>query len=166
MTTELTVRVVGGQGLDARSLDRLTRQLAADLRAAGPFAVRPLPATAGPGGKSGVVEQIGSLLLSGVLSAAGVGAIRDVIVAYLARSNARAVHVRRGDNEVTLDGVSAADLAAVTRQLAGLLDDQAGGPAAEHAPTGKSAPPEADTPAGTDAPPGERPGAAPPGGRG
>jgi hypothetical protein len=123
VTTELTVQVIGDEGTDDRRLDELTRQLAGDLRAAGPLAVRPL--TAPPPGlaKSGMVEQIGYLVVSGLLSATTIGAIRDVIVAYLARSKARAVRITVGDREVTIDGASAADLSAVTKQLTELLED-------------------------------------------
>ncbi|MBX6356354.1 MAG: hypothetical protein IRZ05_10940 [Micromonosporaceae bacterium] len=123
MTTELTVQVIGDDNTAAGRLDELSRQLAADLRAAAPLAVRPLAMAPPQSVKSGAAEQIGYLVVSGLLSASTIGAIRDVIVAYLARTRARAVRIRRGDREVTLDGASAADLSAVTKQLARLLED-------------------------------------------
>jgi hypothetical protein len=124
VTTELTVQVIGDESADAARLDELGRQLAGDLRAAGPLSVRPLmPQPPPPGSKSGVAEQIGYLVVSGLLSATTIRAIRDVIVAYLARTRARAVRIKVGDREVTLDGASAADLSAVTRQLTSLVED-------------------------------------------
>jgi hypothetical protein len=123
VTTELTVQVIGDESAGAELLDELG-QLAQDLRAAGPFAVRPptvMPQM--PGGAAGTAEQIGYLVVSGLLSATVIGAIRDVIVAYLARTRARAVRIKVGDREVTLDGASAADLSAVTKQLTRLVED-------------------------------------------
>lgn len=117
------MQVIGDDNTAAGRLDELSRQLAADLRAAAPLAVRPLAMAPPQSAKSGAAEQIGYLVVSGLLSASTIGAIRDVIVAYLARTRARAVRIRRGDREVTLDGASAADLSAVTKQLARLLED-------------------------------------------
>lgn len=122
MTTELTVQVIGEEPIDPRRLDELGRQLAQDLRAAVALSVRPVEAQLPPLSKSGTAQQIGYLVVSGLLSASTVGAIRDVIVAYLARSRARAVRVKAGDREVTLDGASKDDLAAVTKQLRELIE--------------------------------------------
>lgn len=117
------MRVIGDETTDAERLDGLRRKLAGELGAAGPLAVRPV--TAGPvppGSTAGVAEQIGYLVVSGLLSATTIGAIRDVVVAFLARTEARAVRIKVGDREVTLDGASAADLSAVTRQLTELVE--------------------------------------------
>jgi hypothetical protein len=126
VTTELTVQVIGEESTDPRRLDELGRQLAQDLRAAGPLSVRPVEVQPPPLSKSGTAQQIGYLVVSGLLSASTVGAIRDVIVAYLARSRARAVRVKAGDREVTLDGASKDDLATVTKQLRELIEGDRG----------------------------------------
>jgi Effector Associated Constant Component 1 len=121
VTMELTVQVIGEESTDPRRLDEMGRQLAQDLRSAAALSVRPIEVQPPPLSKSGTAQQIGYLVVSGLLSASTVGAIRDVIVAYLARSRARAVRVKAGDREVTLDGASKDDLAAVSKQLRELI---------------------------------------------
>lgn len=120
--TELAIQVQADEAADSARLDELTRALADDLRAIGGLAVRPPYAPPDPATK-GSADSIGYLIVSGLLSASTLGAIRDVIVAYLARARARAIHVRVGDNEITIDGASRADVSTVTRQLAELLAD-------------------------------------------
>lgn len=120
MAKKLQLQVIG----DSENLDELGRQLAKDLRAIGGLAVHPVHAEPPKLAKSDTVQQIGYWLVSGLLSATTIGAIRDVIVAYLARTRARAVRVKVGDREVTLDGASASDVATVTAQLQSLLDEE------------------------------------------
>ena len=108
---------------DPRRLDEATGRLAADLRRVDGVAVAPLTGPAPGGGKSDVVHQVGGLLVSGLLSAAGLKAIGDILVAYLGRSGARKITVRKGDREITVAGVSAADVADVVRDLDRLLRD-------------------------------------------
>lgn len=120
--TELAVQVIGDETTDPARLDEMSRELARDLHAAGPLAVHPVMVWPPLMSKSSAVEHIGYLVVSGLLSAATVRAIRDVVVAYLARTKARAVRVTVGDREVVLDGVSAADLSAVTKRLTELVE--------------------------------------------
>jgi hypothetical protein len=112
--------VVDGPG-DARRQDESTRQLARDLRQVGGLSVTPLETAPAAGGKSGTVQHIGALVVSGVLSAAGLKAIGEVIVAYLARSGARQITLRDGDREVIVSGAAAADVAEVVRNIDKLL---------------------------------------------
>jgi hypothetical protein len=119
----LQLQVIGDDD-DPGSADELGRQLAKDLRAIGGLAVDPVYAERPAMAKSGTVQQIGYWVVSGLLSASTVGAVRDVLVAYLARTRARAVRIKAGDREVTLEGVSAADLASVTEQLRSILDGE------------------------------------------
>lgn len=121
--TQFLVQVVVGDSTDPRRLDDLTGRLARDLRAIRELSVRPEVTPSLPGSKSATLGQIGTLAVSGLLSAAGLGALRDIIVAYLQRSGARAVTVRAGDREVVLTGISAADLSAVTSELRTLMRD-------------------------------------------
>lgn len=106
---------------DPRRLDESAGRLGADLRRIDGLVVAPLTAPAPPGGKSDVVHQVGGLLVSGLLSAAGLKAIGDVVVAYLGRSGARKITVRTGDREITVAGASATDVAEVVRRLEDLL---------------------------------------------
>jgi hypothetical protein len=131
--TELAIRVLADEPVDEQRLDEQTRALAADLRAIGGLAVRPAVAAASPaasaaaaaaaaaGTKAGASESIGYLIVSGLLSASTLGAVRDVIVAYLARSGARRIDVTVGDKHVTIDGASADDVSSVARQLTELV---------------------------------------------
>ncbi len=136
MTNKLAVRVIGDEHPDPGRLDELGRQLARDLRAVGHLAVDPVRAEASPTAKSPVTDEIGYWIVSGLFSTTTVRAVRDVIVAYLERTRARAVRVRVGEREVTLEGASTSDLTAVTQLLTTLVPPEpapgpAAGPAAE-----------------------------------
>ena len=113
---QLDVTVVNTRW-DARQLDESTMQLMRDLRQVAGIAVRPLSGSAIGTGKSGTVQEIGTLAVSGLLSAAGLKAISDVIVAYLQRSGARQITVRNGEHEITVTGASAADVSSVVRDI-------------------------------------------------
>ena len=119
--TELAIRVSADEPVDEQRLDEQARALADDLRAIGGLTVRPAVAAAPTGSKAGTTESIGYLIVSGLLSASTVGAIRDVIVAYLARSRGRRIDVQVGDKQVTIEGASASDLSTLTRQLTELV---------------------------------------------
>jgi membrane-associated two-gene conflict system component 1 (EACC1) len=106
---------------DPRRLDEAAGRLAVDLRRIDGVVAAPLTGPAPGDGKSEAVHEIGGLVVSGLLSAAGLTAIADVVVAYLARSGARKITVRDGDREVTVTGASAADVAEVVRDLQDLL---------------------------------------------
>ncbi|HEY7048545.1 MAG TPA: hypothetical protein VH373_15100 [Jatrophihabitantaceae bacterium] len=119
--TELAIRVLADEPVDEQRLDEQTRVLADDLRAIGGLAVRPAVAAAQSASKAGATESIGYLIVSGLLSASTVGAIRDVIVAYLARSRGRRIDVQVGDKQVSIEGASASDLSSLTKQLTELV---------------------------------------------
>jgi hypothetical protein len=108
---------VNGNGVTGVALDKLTQQLAADLNSVSRIAAKPAAGTADAGTKSQFAQDIGILVVSGVFSAATVKAIRDVIVAYVERTKARSVILRRGDSELEITAVSAQELAAVTERL-------------------------------------------------
>lgn len=119
--TELAIRVSADEPVDEQRLDEQARALAGDLRAIGGLTVHPAVAAAPTGSKAGATESIGYLIVSGLLSASTVGAIRDVIVAYLARSRGRRIDVRVGDKQVTIEGASASDVSTLTEQLTELV---------------------------------------------
>ncbi|OLB81125.1 MAG: hypothetical protein AUI14_04495 [Actinobacteria bacterium 13_2_20CM_2_71_6] len=123
---EVTLDVIADDGSMPTQLDALARQLAFDIRALRMFSVQGVAAPTSSDGKSTTANQIGTLVVSGVFSATAIRALRDVIVAYLDRTKARAVTVRVGSTEVTLTGASASDLSEIARQLTSTVE---GGPA-------------------------------------
>ncbi|MBE1489639.1 hypothetical protein [Plantactinospora soyae] len=124
---QILVQVTADDATDPRRLERLTTQLAQDLRAIREISVRPAVAPPQQGAKSATISQVGSLVVSGLLSAAGLNALRDIIVAYLQRSSARSITLRVGEREVILTGgAGAKDLAAVSKQLQALVSEPEG----------------------------------------
>lgn len=114
--------VLSAESLHPEQLDRLTRQVAADLRALGGFAVDRATGVPSEAQKSGVVQSIDTLVLTGAFSVALVRAVRDVLVAWLGRNQSRRITIRAGDREVDLTAVSAADLEHVAASLDRLVD--------------------------------------------
>ncbi len=106
---EVTLIVDGGDGCDARRLDTLTRQLHDDLRLLGRVRVGQPPATPPEGAKTGTAAEIGTLVLSGLLSASTIRAISNVIIAYIRRTGARSVAWQANGREYTFTGLSATD---------------------------------------------------------
>ncbi|HEY0696677.1 MAG TPA: hypothetical protein VGD43_02580 [Micromonospora sp.] len=137
---QLLVQVDVDEMTDPRRLYELTNQLARDLRSIRDVIVDRVTAPAGPDTKSPTVGQIGGLVLSGLLSAAGITALKDIVVAFVQRSGARSVTVRKGDNEVVLTGVSRRDLSAAAQQLERLLGGADAAPAPGRRPTGRAVP--------------------------
>ncbi|MGH8794283.1 MAG: hypothetical protein ACRDXX_16750 [Stackebrandtia sp.] len=125
MSHTFTVEVAPLSGQSLVQLDRRCRRLAEELRVAPGLRAAPVAATP-PGDKSGLAQEIGVLLVSGLFSAAAVKAAADVIVAFVHRGSAASVTVRRGDREIIVDGGSVADVAAEVKRLEHLLSDDAG----------------------------------------
>jgi hypothetical protein len=98
----LTISVAESEPDTARFL----RQLQDDLRRAG-IACTPVEARPEPMAKSG--GELLSLLVGGVVSAAGLRAVSQVLVAAVRRSGKRRVEVRWGDDVLIIDGASARD---------------------------------------------------------
>ena len=106
--TEFTLSIEPDQH-DATRLDQLTRQLFQELRAFGGLSIDRPEGRAPAGSKSGIATSIGDLILRGTLSAGSVTALTGVIVAWIKRTGARSVTVKRGKDEYTITGMSAAD---------------------------------------------------------
>jgi hypothetical protein len=103
MTT--VVLSIDSTDIDSARLDRLTMLLYNDLRALKIIGVHRSEELPLPGGKSGVGQSIGELVLTGGLSAGVVTAVYKVIVAYLDRVKARSVTWTQDGREVTLTGL-------------------------------------------------------------
>ncbi|WP_125804699.1 hypothetical protein [Actinoplanes sp. ATCC 53533] len=82
-------------------------QLHGDLRRAG-IAAEPAAASTPPGAKSGV-GTVTSLVLSGLISAAGLRTLSQVLLASVRRAEKRRIEIRRGDEVFILEAGSARD---------------------------------------------------------
>src|SRR5687768_8449237 len=81
------------------------RHLRGDLLRAG-IATEPAAGPAPAGAKSGVAT-VTSLVLSGVISAAGLRALSQVLLATVRRAQQRRIEIRRGDDVFILEAASA-----------------------------------------------------------
>ncbi|HEY3504369.1 MAG TPA: hypothetical protein VGN37_16490 [Actinocatenispora sp.] len=102
-------------------LDRACGDLADDLRRVRHVAVTRAPGTAVDGAKSPLADSLDTLLLTGTFSVAVVRAVRDVLLAYLKRGQARSVTVERGGARMVVTVASDEEVAAVTSQLDAIL---------------------------------------------
>ncbi|WP_280299240.1 hypothetical protein [Nocardia neocaledoniensis] len=109
---------------DAEWLDEITGELRADLTEIAGLRVAPVTTAAAGGEKSGAVEQIGQLLLSGGALGTVVWAIRDVSLKFLERSKAESITIKRGDREVTIVRPGLAQVDNVVEKFGDLLRDE------------------------------------------
>jgi hypothetical protein len=65
------------------------------------------------GSKAGTGAQLAAVVLSGLVSATGLSAASQILVALIRRPEIRRVELRRGDELLILDGASPADQRAV-----------------------------------------------------
>ncbi|WP_280232593.1 effector-associated constant component EACC1 [Nocardia cyriacigeorgica] len=101
-------------------LDRITDELRGDLEELRGISVRTVTAPAADGTKSGVVEQLGQLAISGGALTPVAWAIHGIVVTLIERSGARSITVKKGDTEVTITGASAEQM----DRLLDLLGDE------------------------------------------
>jgi hypothetical protein len=112
---------------DARRRDESARLLARDLGHVPGLVADPMRTDAvDDGSKAGVVEHAGELVLSGLLSVAGLKALSEVVVAFVSRDAARSITLRRGKQEITITGASARDVGDVVAKLDELLPPEQG----------------------------------------
>lgn len=90
-----------------RDASRLLHQVHDDLRRAG-ISCTPVNARTERSAKSGGGPLV-SLIVGGLVSAAGLRAISQVLVAAVQRSGKRRVEVRLGEDVLIIDGASARD---------------------------------------------------------
>ena len=83
------------------------RQLHDELRRAG-FTVTPATAPVPGGGKS-TVGTVTSLAVSGLLSAAGLRAAGQILLAVVRRGEKRRIEIRHGDDVFILEGTATRD---------------------------------------------------------
>lgn len=103
--TQLTL-TIDPEGVDVSRLHHLTRTLQSDLRATGLVTVSRPEVEAPEDTRSGTGSTIGELVVSGLLSASTMSALASMVIAYLKRTGARAVVVKRGKDEYRFTGLS------------------------------------------------------------
>jgi hypothetical protein len=119
---EVVFSVDAGAGCDGGWLDEITGELADDLRAVGGVSVRPVDREGG--GKSGTAAAIGELVVSGGGLGVAAWAVRDVVRAFLDRTRADSVTIRRGDRKLVIERPTDAQVDQVLDRLEDLLRDE------------------------------------------
>jgi hypothetical protein len=119
--SEVAVAIQPHTPVAPERLDALAAGLAEDLRTVRGLRIGNAGSTAVGPGKSPQAWDLGTLILSGVFSAATIGAVAQVLVAYINRSAARSIRLRRGEDEIEIVGSTRLDDPAVIAQLAQLL---------------------------------------------
>ncbi|PXX65582.1 hypothetical protein DFR70_104647 [Nocardia tenerifensis] len=119
---DLLFIVTVGPG-DTRRLDRLTDELADELREISGVRVGTATTAGSPGTKSGTAIEVGQLLVSGGALGTTAWAIRDIVLRFLARGRAESVTVRNGDRRVTIVRPTDGQVDDLVDQLRGLLAD-------------------------------------------
>jgi len=100
----------------------LLREIHEDLRRAG-VPCRPVELATAGSAKSG--GSLTSLVVGGLVSAAGFRAMAQVLVAIVRRSGTRRIEVRRGDDVLVIDGASARDGRRALDEFLARPDDEA-----------------------------------------
>jgi hypothetical protein len=105
----------------ASETDRACAALADDLRQVRHVVVDTAPGTVGAGTKSPLTDSLDTLLVTGTFSVAVVKSVRDVVLAFLARGQARSVTVEKGDARLVVTAATDDQLAAVVARLDAIL---------------------------------------------
>lgn len=130
-----SVRIVVGAGDDARLRSAASRRLAAAIAAAAAVDVRPDEVESPAGSKSGTALQIGSLVVSGTLSAGVLATLARIACAFVERGDSRRIELEAGGDRLVIESASVATERAVVadwlRRRAAA--DPAGEPAVEPA---------------------------------
>ncbi|MGF6883023.1 hypothetical protein ABIA39_001964 [Nocardia sp. GAS34] len=114
--------VAGGRG-DSRMLDRLTGELAEDLRDIRSVAVTEVADVGITGTKSGTVLTIGQLAVSGSALTAVSLVIRDVALRFLDRTRAESITISNGEKKVVIERPSDAQVDGLVEQMRDILQD-------------------------------------------
>ncbi|WP_228815128.1 hypothetical protein [Nocardia cyriacigeorgica] len=101
-------------------LDQVTGELRADLEEIRGVRVRSVPVAVPKGAKSGVVEQIGQLAVSGGALGTAAWVVRDIVAKFIDRAGARSITIKKGEDELTITAASAEQI----DRLLDLLTDE------------------------------------------
>jgi hypothetical protein len=121
--SDVLLAIDPGRGRGGERLDELVGELQADLREIRGVAARRVTTGAQPGEKSGAVEQLGQLLLTGGAVGTTAWAIRDVLLRFMERTKAESVTIKKGDREITIVGPQRGQVDAIVQQVDALLRD-------------------------------------------
>lgn len=118
MTIDLIVRVDAGENESSTGVDRRCRELTLELHQVAGVSVGPVRIDGEPGTKAGLTEVIGLIAVSGA-SAATIKAVTNVLIAYINRSTASSITIRREDKEVIIEGSPTRSAEELAKQLLG-----------------------------------------------
>jgi hypothetical protein len=104
-------------------LDRLTGELAEDLRDIRSVAVTEVADVGITGTKSGTVLTIGQLAVSGSALTAVTLVIRDVALRFLDRTRAESITISNGEKKVVIERPSDAQVDGLVEQMRDILHD-------------------------------------------
>ncbi|TLF56725.1 hypothetical protein [Nocardia cyriacigeorgica] len=110
----------GGGRRGSDWLDQVTGELRADLEEIRGVRVRSVAVAAPDGAKTGVVEQIGQLAVSGGALATAALLVRDIVAKFIDRAGARSITIKKGEDELTITAASAEQI----DRLLDLLTDE------------------------------------------
>ncbi|QDY80992.1 hypothetical protein FQU76_12900 [Streptomyces qinzhouensis] len=123
----MVLRVDAGDEASAEQVERQVKALYKDLRAFGRYNVARKEKPAPEGSMASAGYEIGALVVSGVLSAAGLKALGNVLVAYVQRSKARSVEWEFEGNKGSFRALSAKDQNRLVDVVAARIAAGAGG---------------------------------------
>ncbi|QDO45853.1 hypothetical protein FNV62_55135 [Streptomyces sp. RLB3-17] len=114
MQAQLVIKIQS-HAADANELDALTRNLWEELRSVDvPSVDRPAAAERPEGSRGPCAETMGTLVISGVTSAAAMSAMARTVIAWIRRDCERSAELEHGDSRLTLHGLSRDDLHALS----------------------------------------------------
>jgi len=117
MSDALVVELTPSEGLSYSRFDRRCAEIAEEMRLVRGLTITSPRRQAAPGTKSGPAYEIGVLIVSGALSAAGLKAVSAIIIACLERKTAASVKLRLGDKELTVEGLDPRELSEISEKL-------------------------------------------------
>ncbi|MFC4337003.1 hypothetical protein [Salininema proteolyticum] len=117
MPDTITIRLAPDETWTPSQLDSVCEELELDFKEIRGVAAETETTPPKPGSKSGGGIGLGTIVLSGLFSSAGLTAITTVIVALIKRTKVGEVTIRRGDNEATVKDFRAKDTDKVFEQI-------------------------------------------------
>ena len=121
--SDVLLAIDPGRGRGGDRLDELVGELQDDLCEIRGVDARRVTTGARPGEKSGAVEQLGQLLLTGGAVGTATWAIRDVVLRFLERTRAESVTIKKGEREITIVRPDLSQVDAIVEQVDALLRD-------------------------------------------
>lgn len=121
--SDVLLVINSGRARDGEWVDALVGELQADLSEIRGLAARRVTTAGSPGEKSGVVEQLGQLMLTGGAVGTAAWAIRDVTIRFLERTRAESVTFKNGDREITIVRPDLSQVDEIVERFHDLMND-------------------------------------------